>query len=360
MSAGVNRNDETAPRPTMRDVAALAGVGIKTVSRVVNDVPTVAPGLVARVNDAATKLGYRPNLTASSLRRRDRRTSTIGLLLENVANPFSGTVHRAVEDVARPRGVLVLTGSLDEDPVREKTLARALIDRRVDGLLVVPAGTDHSYLVGEQRAGTHIVFLDRDPALVAADTVRSDSRRGAIDAVTHLLAHGHRRIAYLGDRTDIKTAQDRFAGYLAALRRAGVVVREDLVRSGLSTTEHAEAATREVLSAAMPPTALFTSQNLVTIGALRALREAGLRNRIAHIGFDDVQLADIIEPGLSIVAQDPVEIGRLAATMLFARIDGDTSPARTVVVPTALIQRGSGELPPSDEPGNRRRRRTDR
>lgn len=355
MSAGVVGEDASAARPTMRDVAALAGVGVKTVSRVVNDVPTVAPDLVARVNDAAAKLGYRPNLTASSLRRRDRRTSTIGLLLENVANPFSGTVHRAVEDVARARGVLVLTGSLDEDPVREKTLARALIDRGVDGLLVVPAGTDHSYLVGEQRAGTYIVFLDRDPSLVAADTVRSDGRRGATDAVAHLLAHGHRRIAYLGDRTDIKTAQDRFAGYLAALCRAGVAVREDLIRDGLSTTEQAEAATRDVLATAMPPTALFTSQNLVTIGALRALRAAGLRNRIAHIGFDDVLLADVIEPGVSIVAQDPVQIGRQAAAMLFARIDGDTSPARTVVVPTQLIQRGSGELPPSDGVTNRRR-----
>jgi LacI family transcriptional regulator len=346
MSLKVPEESQNAGRPTMRDVAALAGVGIKTVSRVVNDVPTVAPDLVERVNKAAAKLGYRPNLTASSLRRSDRRTSTIGLLLENVANPFSGVVHRAVEEVARARGVLVLTGSLDEDPVQEKNLARALIDRGADGLLVVPAGSDHSYLVGEQRAGTQIVFLDRNPSLVAADTVRSDHHKGAVGAIAHLIDHGHRRIAYLGDRADVSTARERHAGYLAALRAAGLGVSDELIHQDLSTTEQAEEQTRAILDQPEPPTALFTSQNLVTIGALRALRRAGLRGQIAHVGFDDVVLADVLEPGVTIVAQDPSEIGHLAATMLFARIDGDRSPARTVVVPTRLIARGSGELPP--------------
>ena len=326
MSVKVVEGDGSPGRPTMRDVAALAGVGIKTVSRVVNDVPTVAPDLVERVNKAAAKLGYRPNLTASSLRRSDRRTSTIGLLLENVANPFSGVVHRAVEEVARARGVLVLTGSLDEDPVQEKNLARALIDRGADGLLVVPAGSDHSYLVGEQRAGTQIVFLDRNPSLVAADTVRSDHHKGAVGAIAHLIDHGHRRIAYLGDRADVSTARERHAGYLAALRAAGLGVSDELIHQDLSTTEQAEEQTRAILDQPEPPTALFTSQNLVTIGALRALRRAGLRGRIAHVGFDDVVLADVLEPGVTIVAQDPSEIGHLAATMLFARIDGDRSP----------------------------------
>jgi LacI family transcriptional regulator len=240
----------------------------------------------------------------------------------------------------------VLTGSLDEDPVQEKNLARALIDRGVDGLLVVPAGTDHSYLVGEQRAGTRIVFLDRDPSLVAADTVRSDHYEGAVGAVTHLINRGHRRIAYLGDRADISTARDRHTGYVTALQARGVDVSDELVCQDLSTSEQAEAAARAVLELLDPPTALFTSQNLVTIGALRALRAVGLRRRIAHVGFDEVLLSDLLEPGLTVVAQDPSTIGHLAATTLFARIDGDRSPARTIVVPTQLIARGSGELPP--------------
>ena len=175
-------------RPTMRDVAALAGVGIKTVSRVVNDVPTVAPELAERVRTAADKLGYRPNLTAASLRRTGGRTGTIGLLLEDVSNPYSSGVHRAVENYARERGALVLAGSLDEDPLREREMIRALIDRRVDGLIVMPAGRDHRYIVAEQQQGTSFVFVDREPSPLLADAVVSDNRGGARRAVGHL--HG--------------------------------------------------------------------------------------------------------------------------------------------------------------------------
>ena len=152
-----------ASRPTMREVAALAGVSLKTVSRVVNGVSTVDPVLVARVRDAAGKLGYRPNLTASSLRRSDGRTATIGMLVEDAANPFSAALMRTVENVARDRRVLVLFSSLDEDNAREREVTGALIDRRVDGLLIVPAGRDHSYLIKERAAGTCLVFLDREP-----------------------------------------------------------------------------------------------------------------------------------------------------------------------------------------------------
>jgi len=192
-----------------------------------------------------------------------------------------------------------------------------------------------------------IVFLDRNPSLVAADTVRSDHRGGAVGAVAHLIDRGHRRIAYLGDRTVISTARDRHAGYLEALRAAGIGVSDELIRQDLSTSEQAAYETQAVLELPEPPTALFTSQNLVTIGALRALRAAGLRSRIAHVGFDDVLLGDLLEPSLTVVAQDPRELGHLAAMRLFARIDGDRSPAQAVVVPTRLIVRGSGELPPT-------------
>lgn len=145
----------------MREVAALAGVSVKTVSRVFTNVTTVDADLVARTRTAADHLGFRPNLTASNLRRADGRTATIGLLLDDVGNPFSAAVHRSVEDVARSRGCLVLTGSLDEDPRRERELVNILLDRQVDGLLIVPAGEDHSYLAGEQRTGTPVVFPDR-------------------------------------------------------------------------------------------------------------------------------------------------------------------------------------------------------
>lgn len=331
-------------RPTMREVAALAGVAVKTVSRVVNGVPTVDPAIATRVRDAADKLGYRPNLTASSLRRGDGRTATIGMLVEDAANPFSAALTRTVENVARERGVLVLVGSLDEDPARERELARALIDRRVDGLAIVPAGRDHSYLISEQRSGTCLVFVDREPSLLDADAVVSDNRQGALTAVRHLLAAGHRRIAYLGDRATISTAAQRFDGYRHALELAHIELDEDIVRQGGASEEAAIAATEQVLSLPHPPTAIFTSQNLVTIGASRALRTLGLQNTVAHVGFDDFPLADMLSPGISVIAQDVEALGRTAAEILFSRLDGDQSPTRTVTVPTRLIQRGSGEI----------------
>ena len=226
----------------MHDVAALAKVSLKTVSRVVNQEPGVSPDLVLRVNQAAAQLDYRPNLAASSLRRTDGRTATIGLLLEDVGNPFSSAVHRAIENAARARGVAVFASSLDEDPEREHQLIRAFVSRRVDGLVIVPAAVDHSYLVNERRAGLALVFIDRPPSFLDADTVLAANGEGARDGVRHLLEQGHRRVAFLGDMRSISTARERFAGYRDALRDASIVEDARLVRHGLRSMEAAVAA----------------------------------------------------------------------------------------------------------------------
>jgi LacI family transcriptional regulator len=329
----------------MREVALLAGVAPKTVSRVVNGVSTVDPAMAARVRAAAEKLGYRPNLTASSLRRGDGRTASIGMLVEDAANPYSAALIRTVENIARERGVLVLIGSLDEDPSRERELAQALIDRRVDGLVIVPSGRDQSYLISEQRAGTALVFVDREPKLLDADSVVSDNRASAVTAVRHLMEAGHRRIAYLGDLVSIATASERFEGYQHALELAGIATDDAIVRHGLTTEQAAIDATREMLALHEPPTALFTSQNLVTIGCSRALRGLDLQEQVAMVGFDDFPLADMLRPGISVMAQDIEAIGTLAAQTLFRKLDGDQSPPTTTIVPTRLIARGSGEIP---------------
>lgn len=329
----------------MRDVAALAGVALKTVSRVFNDVPTVDPELAARVRAAAEKLGYRPNLTASSLRRRDGRTGIIGLLLDNVANPFSGALQRAVEDVARAEQVQVLTGSLDEDAAREKLLARILIDRRVDGLIIMPVSRDHSYLAMEQRAGTPVVFVDREPSLVGADVVLSANREGGRAAVEHLRAFGHRRIAYLGDSSALSSARDRCAGYQDALEAGGLTFDRALIRQELTTMTAAEQAAGELLDLPDPPTAVFAGQNLVTIGAIRALRARGLAHDVALVGFDAFLLADLLEPAVTVIRQDPFAMGTQAAHVLFDRINGDHRPTAHHVLGTQLIARGSGEIP---------------
>jgi LacI family transcriptional regulator, galactose operon repressor len=344
--AGSPHQADPRPRPTMRDVAALARVSLKTVSRVINGESTVAPELAARVHRAAATLDYRPNLTARSLRRSDGRTRTIGLVLENVANPFSSALHRAVEDIARTRGVAVFAGSVDEDPQRERELALALVARRVDGLIIVPAGDDQSYLTNEQRAGLNVVFADRPPGLLRADAVLSDNAGGARTAVEHLLAAGHRRIGFLGDLMEIPTAAARFAAYADTLADAGIALDQGLVRVNLHGADAAEAAVRSLMEDPRP-SALFTTQNLVTIGALRALRGLGLHRQVAVVGFDDILLADMLEPAVTVIAQDPAAIGARACEILFRRMDGDTSSPQTHVIPTRLIARGSGELPPS-------------
>jgi LacI family transcriptional regulator len=330
----------------MRDVAALAKVSIKTVSRVVNGETGVSPSLVRRVVAASERLNYRHNLTASSLRRSDGRSATIGVVLEDVSNPFSSALHRAIEDVAVQRGVLVLAGSSDEDEDRERQLVSAFARRRVDGLIIQPSSLDHGYLITERKAGTAIVFVDRPPAFLDADTVLTDNAVGVRRGVRHLIAHGHRRIGYLGDLRTIATAAERYRGYVDELADQSVEVDERLVRLDLRGIEKAEAAVTELLGHSQPPTALFTGQNLITIGAFRALRRLGLHNRVALIGFDDILLADLLEPGITVIAQDPAAIGRTAAEMLFRRLDGDRSPSEHRIVLTRMIERGSGEIRP--------------
>ena len=342
----------------MLDVAALAGVGLKTVSRVVNAEPGVSPALEAKVKRAIAQLNYRRDVNASMLRRLGGKTQTIGLVLEDVANPFSSALHRAIEDSARARNILVFAGSCDEDGLRERELIGSFRDRRVDGIIVVPASSDHTFLYEEQRAGTALVFVDRPAAHLDADSVASDNINGSIAAVDHLLAAGHRRIAFLGDLPSIWTADERLRGYTQAIAHAGIHYDESLVRTGLRDSDASMHAVAELLAVPNPPTAIFTSQNLLTIGGIRALKAAALQQRVALIGFDDIPLGDVVEPAISVVAQDPQAIGRAAAELLFRRMEGDTSPAvhQVVpirlpavhqVVPIRLIARGSGEIEPT-------------
>jgi LacI family transcriptional regulator len=330
----------------MLDVAALAGVGLKTVSRVVNAEAGVSPALEAKVKRAIAQLNYRRDVNASMLRRLGGRTQTIGLVLEDVANPFSSALHRAIEDSARARNVLVFAGSCDEDGLRERELIGSFRDRRVDGIIVVPASSDHTFLYEEQRAGTALVFVDRPAAHLDADSVASDNINGSTAAVEHLLAAGHRRIAFLGDLPSIWTADERLRGYTQAIAQARIDYDETLIRTGLRDSDAALHAVAELLALPDPPTAIFTSQNLLTIGGIRALKGAGLQHRVALIGFDDIPLGDVVEPAISVVAQDPQAIGRAAAELLFRRMEGDTSPAVHQVVPVRLITRGSGEIEP--------------
>jgi LacI family transcriptional regulator len=332
----------------MREVAALAGVSLSTVSRVINGSPPVAPALARKVEQAVEMLGYRHDQVAGSLRRANRTSATIGLVFEDVSNPFFSLIHRAVEDVASTRSVLTLAGSSDEDPERERVLTEGLLARRVDGLIIAPAVGDHSYLARDVAAGVALVFVDRPPEFIDADSVVSDNVGGARTAVSHLIARGHRRIGYLGDQPDIFTAAGRLRGYREALAQHAIPEEADLIRPTMFRAADADAMTAELLQGPSPPTALFTAQNLITMGALRTLHRLGLQNSIALVGLDDLPLADVLEPGITVVAQDPYEMGRRAAELVFSRLDGYDGRSRHVTLPIPLIRRGSGEIPPPE------------
>jgi LacI family transcriptional regulator len=334
-------------RATMKDVAALARVSLKTVSRVINEEPTVNVELVERVRRAASQLHYQPHFGASALRRRDGRSSTIAVLLEDLSNPFSAVIYRVVEEMAIARGVSVLGGSFDEDPKRERELTLRMSRYRVDGVIIAPASRDHQYLRQEQLAGIPFVFIDRPPHLLDADAVLSDSRVGTRQAVQHLITHGHRRIAFLGDLTTIFTAEERFEGYREALASAGLSVDPQWVVRDLRTVEAAHEAAGALLDSRDAPTAFFTGRNPLTVGTVRAIRARGLQQETAVVGCDDFLLADLLEPAITVVAQDPVAIAREAATLLFARIDGDDGPSQKKIIETSFIIRGSGEIRPT-------------
>ncbi|WP_107097204.1 LacI family DNA-binding transcriptional regulator [Streptomyces sp. NBRC 110028] len=332
-------------RPTMKDVATRAGVGLKTVSRVVNGEPGVTPDTEHRVQEAITALGFRRNDSARILRK--GRTASVGLVLEDLADPFYGPLSRAVEEVARAHGALLINGSSAEDPVREQELVLALCARRVDGLVIIPAGDDHRYLAPELAAGVATVFVDRPAGRIDADAVLSDSFGGARDAVAHLIAHGHRRIGFLGDQPGIHTAAERLRGYHAAMAAAGLPVHDGWLSLGPTDPERVRGAAAAMLDAAEPVTALFAGNNRVTVTVVRVLTERAAAAPVALVGFDDFELADLLSPGITVVAQDAGRLGRTAADLLFRRLDGGGGEPRRVVLPTRLIARGSGELSPS-------------
>jgi LacI family transcriptional regulator len=330
-------------RATIRDVAALAGVGTKTVSRVINDEANVSPQTRERVQRAVLALNFKPNQGAGALRRGDRKTLTLGLLLDAVDNPFSALINRAVETLAYRRDTAVLAASSDNDPDRERVTVDAFTRRRVDGLILSPITEDQGYLHAEREQGTPLVFVDRPPTGLLADAVITNNHEATIEATRHLIKHGHRRIAHLSNESAASRA--RQLGFTQAMTEAGLADSLQQL-GGLHSDQEIDAAVRGFMQLDSPPTALFTSHYLVTLGAIHALHDLHLERRVALIGFDDIPLADLMRPAITVMAPDPSRLGTIAAERIFARLDGDTSPVQTVVVPAKLIARGSGEIPP--------------
>jgi LacI family transcriptional regulator len=332
-----NGNPPRPGRPTMVDVAHQAGVSLKTVSRVINGEPSVGPLLVDRVLTAASELGFRRNDVARSLRSSEV-SRTIALLIEEIANPFYAVIAGVVAEIAAAHDTLLIIVSSEENPEREHKLLLNLCQRRVDGLLVVPAGQDHSYLWRETQMGIPAVFLDRPPGQLLADTVLVDNRGGAQAAVQGILSRGHQRIGILLDSMSVYTMRERIAGAQSALATAGVPYDDELVRQAVRTPDDAARAVADMLTMPEPPTAFFCLNNRITVGALHELsrRESGAD----LVGFDDFELSHLMPRPFRVVAYDPTELARIAATRLFDRIGGDTSWPVTHVLSTSIVDRG--------------------
>ncbi|MEV5569940.1 LacI family DNA-binding transcriptional regulator [Spirillospora sp. NPDC052269] len=330
-------NEDKPRRPTISDVAAAAGVSVKTVSRVINNAPSVRPEVTDRVLAAIGELGFRRNHIASSLRS-GQSTATIGLIIEDLANPFYSAIAAAVGRYARERGTHLITASSEESPELERRLFLELCQRRVDGLIIVPAGGDHSYMRPELEMNTQVVFLDRPPAGILADSVLVDNAGGTRAGLEALLGRGHRRIGVISDSTTIYTARERLAGVRAAFAAAGVPYDEALVRTDVAHPDQAAAAATAMTRGDDPPTAFFCGNNRITVGVLAAL--GGLDQDVDLLAFDDFELADLMPRPLTVIAYDVGEFGRTAAARLFDRIGGDRSWPAETVLPTHLVRRG--------------------
>ncbi|WP_020579896.1 LacI family DNA-binding transcriptional regulator [Actinopolymorpha alba] len=318
----------------MGDVARLAGVSHSTVSRVVNNDRYVGERSRQRVEDAIAALGFRPNPMAQRLRP-GRSTDTIGLVIEDVSNPFYSRIAEGVDSVAQHHRKLVILGATRRSADRERDILDELLRRRVDGLLVVPTKEERPELYERLRRWAPTVFIDRRPRGTTADTVVLDNQGGALRAVTQLIEAGHDRIAYIGGASAVYTGRRRLAGYRKALRSAGIEPDPDLVRLNNHDTQAARTTALDLLTAASPPSAIFADNNRMTVGVLAAVHQAGHRAAVA--GFDDVELADLLGVPVTLVSYDAADLGRHAAELLFARIAGHAGRASHITVPTDLI-----------------------
>ncbi|MEJ3404480.1 LacI family DNA-binding transcriptional regulator [Rathayibacter sp. YIM 133350] len=330
-------------RATLADVARLAGVSSKTVSRVYVDPSSVAPATRERVLSSAKRLRFRPNTVASSLRR-GGVTNTVAFVIGDITNPFYFAVAAGIERELAQHGLTMLLATTDDAPDSEAVVVDALLAQRVRALLLIPIADDQSYLDGERQLGTPVISVDRPPRNLLADSVVLQNRQGMADAVRSLTALGHRRIAFVSNPSEMYSIQERLAGYREALREVGVTSTAKWERVETDPSITTEQPVRDLLDLDEPPTAIVTGNNRATTGAIRVLRERGVEASVALIGFDDFDLADALD--VTVVDYDTKELGRAAARLALERLADASGFTRQVEIPTHLVHRGSGELPP--------------
>jgi LacI family transcriptional regulator len=311
-----------------------------TVSRVINQSGYASADVRARVLAAVDELGYMPNTLARSLRI--RRTHTLALILTDITNPFFTTLARGVEDAASKAGYTVFFGNTDESEEKEKHYLETILQKQVDGILLVPAGSSASSVERISKFETPLVLLDRHVAGETADVVRCDSEDGAYRLTRLLLDLGHRQISMLNGPASVSTAVERAAGFCRAMRECGVDTPEVLY--GAFTQDAGYAMSRKLLITQLRPTALIAANNFLAIGALKAIRDIRLEvpDEVALVAFDDLPSAMVVDPFLTAAVQPAYEMGRRAAELLLGRLEGsETGPAREILLPVELVVRHS-------------------
>jgi DNA-binding LacI/PurR family transcriptional regulator len=337
----------TSPQPkppTINAVAELAGVSVATVSRVLNGSDRVRPEHRARVLDAIARCGYRPNRLARNLRR--QQAETIGVLVPDIENPHFSESVRVFEDAAYSDGYRLLLCNTDETPSKQGAYARVLADERVLGVIAAPADSSGEGLEPLFDLGIPVVAFDRLIADARADTVRCDGVALTRQATEHLIWLGHERIAYVGGRPDVATGAERLAGYTAAMRAAG---HTPFGVNGSFRTEIAEREVETLLRLDERPRALVVGNNLMALGALRAIRAAGLRipADVALVAVDDPPWAELVDPPLTVVAQPTRQLAATAIALLLERVSDRRSEPKHVVLPVDLRIRASCGMRPA-------------
>ena len=329
------------PVAKIGDVAQLAKVSPATVSRVLNRTGTVSEERVQRVLAAAKELGYTPSSAARALRQ--QRTRVWAAIIADIENPFFTAMVRSMEDVARDEGHRLVLCNSDEDLEKEASYLDIAVAEQMAGVVIAVASARDSRLDVLLERGIPVVAVDRRPLRHEddVDSVVVDNRLGARQATEHLIAVGAERIGFVGGPTRASTASERLDGYRSALRAHGRVADADLVRRADFKEDGGYAATRTLLAGRKRPDALFVANNLMTLGALRAINEAGRRipDDLLLVGFDDAPWTTLVDPALTVVAQPTHEIGHQAARLL-ATASADL-PARHIVLPPTLLIRGS-------------------
>ncbi|GAB1489363.1 MAG TPA: LacI family DNA-binding transcriptional regulator [Opitutaceae bacterium] len=328
---------------SLTDVAKLAGISIATVSRAISHPEKLAPETLTRVKAAMAELNYRPNRVARRLRQRSGRRHLLGLIIPDIQNPFFAEIARGVEDVAYANEFAVMLCNSDENLKKEAFYLGVMQSESVDGIILPPINDHDPAIIRLAAAGMPIVSVDRSLVNSSIDKVEVDNRQGAFEAVDHLLRLGHKRVAMIAGRQNVSTSRERRLGYEDALAAHNIPLREDYIRTGDYKQASGHALADELLTRAPRPTALFVSNNLMTVGAMEAIHKRGLRipEDVAIIGFDDLPWAEALDPPLTVVRQPAYEVGRSAAELLLKRLSDPSAPAAWLRLRPKLILRSS-------------------